>query len=228
MRPQSFSGIIAANMNVAGPLPDSDAAGNALTADQFGGFLESGSLPLDLREAYAFGAAHIPGSVNVDFTGGPKLNWVGMAVAPDAPLALILPPGAEYDSICLELRRIGYGNINGWLKDGIHAWIESGRETQSLPYISAAALRTRLAGPNPPNILDVRSPDEFAGGHLEGAVNLTFDRIVTRDICLADMYAEAVIICQSDFRAGIAASMLMAMGYTRISVLIGGMDAWLA
>ena len=228
MRPQSFAGIIAANMHVIDPLPKQDLAEFALSPGKADEWREAGALILDLRDAFSYGTAHIPGSINVDFSGGPTLNWVGVAVPPGMPLVLVLPSDSSFEDIRLELQRIGYDRIKGWLKDGIPAWISSGRDTQSTSYISALDLRKRLQEPNPPVMIDVRSPGEFRGARIEGAVNLTFDGILAQSVCPVDKDLETVIVCRSGFRASIAASLLKTMGCANISILTGGMNAWLS
>jgi len=55
-------------------------------------------------------------------------------------------------------------NVKGWLKGGVHAWLYSGRETQSLPHISAANLLARLAKTEPLTLIDVRTDKEIAQG----------------------------------------------------------------
>ncbi|MCL1925836.1 MAG: MBL fold metallo-hydrolase [Syntrophorhabdaceae bacterium] len=227
MRPRSFSSIIATNMNGAALLPKLDTAEYALSADKADEFRKAGATILDLRDMFSYGAAHIPGSVNVDFFGGLGLNWIGVAVPPGVPIVLVLPPGSSFEEMCVELQRIGYDMIKGWLKGGINAWVDSGRQTQSLSYISSSDLRARLAGPKPPAILDVRSPDEFKTMKIEGAVNHTFDRVL-EGICPVGPDVEAVVVCQGGFRANIAASLIQAQGRANISVLSGGMNAWLA
>jgi len=230
MRPQSFSSIINTNMNGAALVPErnlAELAKYALSADKADELRKDGALLLDLRNALAYGVAHIPGSINVDFSDGPKLNWLGVAVPPGVPLVLILPSDNNFEEICVELRRIGYDTIKGWLKDGIHAWIDSDRETQSLPYLSASDLRMRLAGPNHPVMLDVRSPEEFKSMKIEGSINLTFDRIMEQSTCPVNPDKEVIVICQSGFRAGIAASILRAQGCIHVSILSGGVNAWL-
>jgi len=224
MRPQSFSAIIRANMNGAAPAPG--RADSALTPEKTDELRRDGAALLDLRDAFSFATAYIPGSVNVDFSGGPRLNWVGAAVAPDSRLVLILPSDDGFEDMRTELRRIGYDGVEGWLRGGVRAWIDSGRGTESLPYLSVSELRVRLAGPNPPALLDVRGPEEFNGGRIDGAVNHTFEMIMRGDACPAGADTEAVVVCQSGFRAGVAASMLKARGLANISVLAGGMDAW--
>ena len=226
MRPQSFSSIIAANMSGAALLPKLDPAEYALSADQADELSKAGAILLDLRDTLSYGAAHIPGSINVDFSDGPALNWIGVAVSPNAPLALILPYGKNFEETCTELRRAGYDAVKGWLKGGLKAWLNSGRKTQSLPHLTASDLRARLAGPNPPILIDVRSPEEFRRVKIEGSINLTFDRILEEAACPVNLESEAVVVCQSGFRAGIAASLLQARGCPHISLLAGGLNVW--
>lgn len=74
-------------------------------------------------------------------------------------------------------------------------------------------------------VLDVRSPEEFKEGHVPGAVNVPYDQIAAR---LADVPKDkdVVLYCRSGRRAGIAAEVLQANGYTRLSHLEGDMNAW--
>ena len=234
MRPQSFSNIIATNINGAVLISKCESkehllsAKYELSAGQTEEAGKNGAVLLDLRDAFSYGAAHIPGSINVDFSDGAKLNWVGAAVPAGKPIVLILSKDSRFGEICSELYRIGYDTIKGFLKGGIRAWVNSGRETGSIKYFSAPELRMRLTVANPPGIIDVRNPEEFNTGKIENAVNYTFDSIVSRSPYPIPPDKESVIVCQSGFRAGIAASMLKAREYSNISVLSGGMGAWLA
>ncbi|MCL2741148.1 MAG: MBL fold metallo-hydrolase [Oscillospiraceae bacterium] len=226
MRPQSFSHIIRLNKEGA-PLAAQVGDGEGgLSAAETYGLIRSGATVLDLRDAYSFGSAHIPGSVSVDFSDGPKLNWLGVAVPPDRPLALVLPVGLGYGDAMTELQRIGYDDVRGWLKGGMNAWISAGGNTRGTPYVSASALRAHLDGPNPPTLVDVRTPSEYAGGHIDGAVNFTFEAIVKGEGCPKGPCDDAVVICKSGFRAGIAASLLEAKGCGSLRILAGGMVAW--
>ena len=227
MRPQSFSGIIPANMDIIPIIPlCEDLSPYALSADDVERMQGEGVALLDVRDALSFSAAHIPGSLNVDASASSMLNWIGVVIAPKVPIVLILPPDRSFEDMRLELQRIGYDTVNGYLKGGVKAWLSSGREIQALPHISAATLRDRLAQADPPLIIDVRGPKEFANMSIEGAVNLTFDRFIELDACPEAVKKGAVIVCQSGFRSGIAASVLQAQGCADISVLSGGMGAW--
>jgi phage shock protein E len=72
-------------------------------------------------------------------------------------------------------------------------------------------------------IIDVRSPAEFAGGHVEGAVNLPLDRFIDGyQTLLVDKATPAVIYCASGARSGQAVQYLAAQGY---SAAVNGVSA---
>ena len=66
-------------------------------------------------------------------------------------------------------------------------------------------------------ILDVRSPGEYASGHVDGAVNLPLDRFVDIYAALApDKARQIVLYCQSGARSGQAVQFLAQQGYSRV------------
>jgi len=88
------------------------------------------------------------------------------------------------------------------------------------------AQRAYLAVADTPTVIDVLTPAEYADYLIEGAENLPFDRLMLHNTEPLSKDEELVVVCLSGFRAGIAASMLRADGYTRVSILGGGMTAW--
>jgi rhodanese-related sulfurtransferase len=82
--------------------------------------------------------------------------------------------------------------------------------------------RLRQVGPSGV-LLDVRSPDEYAGGHLPGAVNVPLDEVKAA----AGRYArqDVVTVCHSGARSLAAARLLAAAG-ARVQSLAGGTEAW--
>lgn len=74
-------------------------------------------------------------------------------------------------------------------------------------------------------VLDVRTPQEFAEGHVPGAVNVPHDQIASR-LAEVPKDKDVVLYCRSGRRAGMAADVLAANGYTRLSHLEGDMLAW--
>lgn len=66
-------------------------------------------------------------------------------------------------------------------------------------------------------LVDVRSADEFASGHVEGALNIPYDKINEHLSELGnDKTREIVLYCHSGRRAGIAQSTLITSGYTQV------------
>ena len=75
-------------------------------------------------------------------------------------------------------------------------------------------------------ILDVRRPDEFAAGHIPGAINVANESIGTAEIPeLPDKDQLIMVYCRSGRRSKEAAEKLVKLGYTNI-VEFGGILDW--
>ena len=75
-------------------------------------------------------------------------------------------------------------------------------------------------------ILDVRTAQEFASGHIPGAVLLPNETIGTEDIpLLPDKDQLILVYCRSGNRSKQAAEKLAQLGYTNI-VEFGGINSW--
>lgn len=75
-------------------------------------------------------------------------------------------------------------------------------------------------------IVDVRRADEYAGGHIPGAINIANESITDKEPAeLADKDQLIYVYCRSGRRSRDAASKLTAMGYTNI-VDCGGIMDW--
>lgn len=90
------------------------------------------------------------------------------------------------------------------------------------------ARRRGLPG-EPTLVLDVREPDEFAGGAIEGALHTPRGLVekLAADL-LPDLDAPVAIVCGTGHRAVLVADVLQQLGYTRVSYLEGGLAAWRA
>lgn len=80
-------------------------------------------------------------------------------------------------------------------------------------------------------LLDVREADEYAAGHLPGAVHvsrgmLEFKLGGTPELSHRDL--KVVLYCKTGGRAALAARSLQDMGYVNVQSLAGGFDAWAA
>jgi rhodanese-related sulfurtransferase len=96
-----------------------------------------------------------------------------------------------------------------------------------LPEISARELAELQIGEDPPQIIDVREPNEFAFCRLEGAELKPLGQIHAWAAEL-DPEADLVLMCHTGFRSGQAVMFLRQMGFKRARNLRGGIDAWSA
>ena len=75
-------------------------------------------------------------------------------------------------------------------------------------------------------ILDVRTPEEFAAGHIPGAINIPNEAIGTDPVAeLPRMDQLILVYCRSGNRSKQAAVKLVDLGYTNI-VEFGGVNTW--
>ena len=74
-------------------------------------------------------------------------------------------------------------------------------------------------------VLDVRSPEEFATGHVPGAVNIPYDQVASR-LAAIPKDKDVVLYCRSGRRAAIAAGVLEQNGYKQLRLMQGDMPAW--
>lgn len=99
----------------------------------------------------------------------------------------------------------------------------SGTATQQR--IDPQQYRASFMAPARPHLLvDVRTPAEFAGGHIEGAVNIPLDSL-EQHLDEIPQDQPVVIYCRSGNRSATAARQLAQAGYTDIYDL-GGIIAW--
>lgn len=76
-------------------------------------------------------------------------------------------------------------------------------------------------------VIDVREDNEWAKGHLPGAVHLG-KGIIERDIeqRVPDTGAKLILYCGGGFRSALAAENLQKMGYTNVESMDGGWRGW--
>ncbi len=97
----------------------------------------------------------------------------------------------------------------------------------SMPLISPQALLERQAKGDPSLfVLDVRTPKEYAAGHVPGAINVPYDQVASH-LAVIPKDKDVVLYCQSGRRAGLAAEVLQASGYTKLEHLQGDIQGWL-
>jgi len=97
--------------------------------------------------------------------------------------------------------------------------------TEIAPAAASAALVTADL------VLDVREPDEYAVGHLPGAVNIPRGLLefkLSGSPAYERRDLQIVVYCKTGGRAALAACALHEMGYVSVQSVAGGIDAWIA
>jgi hydroxyacylglutathione hydrolase len=199
--------------------------------------LTRGAALVDLRTPAAFAGCHVPGSLSIP-AGSSFGTWLGWVVDLDRPVVFVLPdtrsaPGgvnvAAWDDAIRQALRIGQESVAGYLEGGLAPWVDAGLPIESNGRLGVVGLARAVArgGPRAPLVVDVRQPSEFEEGHVAGAWHIGAGDLPGR---LAEMPRDYPIatICASGYRASVAASMLDATGFTNVSSVAGGTDAWAA
>jgi rhodanese-related sulfurtransferase len=76
-------------------------------------------------------------------------------------------------------------------------------------------------------IVDVRTPEEFASGHIEGALNIDFNSgNFANEITRLNPLETYAVYCRSGSRSGQAASIMHKAGFHDVSNLNGGVIDW--
>ena len=77
-------------------------------------------------------------------------------------------------------------------------------------------------------LIDVRQPEEYEGGHIEGSFNVPLREVGNNLNLLPDKDATIVVICQVGARATLASTALQILGYENVLILRGGINGWTA
>lgn len=189
---------------------------------QLGELLAANALVVDTRPATAFAEQHVPGTLNIPLNGS-FVTWAGWLVPFTADLYLIADEATavRLPEVSRLLALIGIDRIAGWL--GTSA-VAASPGLRSTPQISAVELQAKLASGGV-TVVDVRSANEWAAGHLPGAVHIPLGYLAERGRGLAASQP-IVVQCQAGARSAIAASLLKRLGIANVTNLTGGFSAW--
>jgi hydroxyacylglutathione hydrolase len=181
---------------------------------------QSGLL-IDTRSMFAFGAAHIPGAINI---GGSAMlsTWAGSLLDHEQPILLVLENDDDLDEIVRLFVRTGFTKFAGYLVGGMKAWDSAGYPFAQVPQMTVHELNEANGAFQ---IVDVRSPREWKNGHVPGARHFFLPELPKRMGELNKSKSVAVY-CASGYRASIGASMLKKAGFETVSNVPGSWHAW--
>jgi hydroxyacylglutathione hydrolase len=196
----------------------------ALSADAFEAAAnETGALMLDVRDAQVFAKGFIPNAINIGLQGS-FAPWVG-AMIPDIKqeILLIAEPGTE-EEVVTRLSRVGYDYVIGFLKGGIAAWQQAGKELDSITSITAEELAAIQKTAPAMAVLDVRKQSEYLSEHIIGAENAPLDTI-NDSMSQLDKDKTYYVHCAGGYRSMVFTSILRARGFNNLVDVKGGFKA---
>src|SRR5688572_27253963 len=131
---------------------------SSLTLDQVLALQSVGAQILDTRDASAFAAAHLTGSINIGL-GGQYATWAGTILSREHPIVIIADPGHEQEA-ATRLGRIGFDHVVGYLADGMRSLEARPDLTTATERLSAPLAAERSASEpraKAPVLIDVRT-----------------------------------------------------------------------
>jgi hydroxyacylglutathione hydrolase len=192
-----------------------------LSIKEFKKFAEQGAMILDTRNANTFTEGFIPGSINIGLEGR-FAEWAGSLLPFDNIIIMVTEPGKEKESV-IRLARVGFDKISGCLQGGFDNWKKEGEEIDLIVNVEPDELAMDLPFDDRMVIIDVRKPNEFAEGHIAGAVNIPLSDMTDPD-SLAQIQEDdnLYIHCSAGYRSVIASSLLKRQGIHNLRNVLYG------
>ena len=162
------------------------------------------------REAYASG--HLPGSLGVEVRNSFG-TWIGWVTEHNTALVLVLEDGQDPEEPLRQLARIGYDRVVG-IKRPDASFTET--------YQIVDATRVAEAVEQGEQILDVRAPEEWETGVLDGSVLSYVPDLALRTPPELDADRPVWLVCGTGYRATIAAGIVQGRGFEPMVLAEGG------
>lgn len=177
--------------------------------------IDAGEWVVDLRARRAFATGHVPGTISVELAD-PFATHLGWAIPWGTPLTLVGDTAEQVLDARRQLVRIGIDELAGAAVDAPES-LAGDRPVSSYRRATFADLAAeRPARHDEIVVLDVRRPDEWASGHIDGATLIPFYELEGRVDEVPD--GEVWVHCQSGYRASIGASLVDRAGRTVVHI----------
>jgi glyoxylase-like metal-dependent hydrolase (beta-lactamase superfamily II)/rhodanese-related sulfurtransferase len=202
-------------MNRQGPAPVDLTLPEPVDPAELRRRIEDGEWVVDLRERTAFAAGHLTGSLGFELSNA-FITYLGWLYTYGTPLTLIGDSEEQVAGARRELVRIGIDDLAGMAVGDIGE-LAGGSPLRSYPVTDFAGLAAAKAA-GPVQVVDARGDDEWAGGHVDGAIHIPLYELLSR----LDEVPEGTVwlYCGSGYRASVAASVLDRPG--RDVILVNG------
>lgn len=183
--------------------PGTPRPARRVTREQVTDAVLAGSWVIDLRSREAHAEGHLPGSVGMEYSGQ-FATYAGWLVPWDEDIVLLTDTPEVLEPALRDLARIGIEGV------GAHVLEDPAQLTASYRRTDWAGYRDTLAAGERLVVVDVRQRDEWAAGHLPGALHVPLQDLAEVGPRLP--VGELWVHCRSGYRAGIAAGLLHRLG----------------
>jgi hydroxyacylglutathione hydrolase len=232
VKPANILNIVATNQGKR-PLTAGMPVAKALTAQQVEDLIAEGHVVVDARSSAEYGAAHVPGSYNVQMSSLEFEQRVGWVIPDNSSIILVTDSAADAQKCIYNMAFIALDSqVSGFLDGGIDSWMGAGKSVETISQIDVHALQHRLST-NGLRVLDVREDDEWDEGHISSAAFMPYTSLVPQlDIParideLPWSYDDSIAVtCATGKRSSTAISIMRRQGFKNLYNVTGGMEAW--
>ncbi len=179
---------------------------------------------VDGRSRAAFAREHIPGSYNIELDSqfGTYIGWI---LPYNTPIMILVEDEEGRREAVVQLIRIGWEDINGFVDGGVSSWKAAALPLNSYEMIDVDELYKRWSQRTNLTVIDVRRDDEWKEGHIPGALHLHIGDL-PQHLDEVPRNQPVALICRSGHRAEMAASIVAATGCEVVVVGQGGVPDW--
>ena len=220
-RPPNVEQIVALNR---GPLVEGFGTPASLTPHEVERAVAAGAIVIDGRTNEEFDESHISGALSTSVYDTGFATKVSRVAPRDAVLLVVAACDGDERHAAELLAAVGV-TVRGFLEGGMTAWRSENRPVRRIELISPEGLAERLAGIEPPLVLDVRNAAEHAAEHIPGSLHIPYGDLAGR---LGELPQERPIatICRGGKRSGLAASILQREGFDDVVHVGQGVGVW--
>lgn len=185
---------------------------------------------IDVRSVVEHKAGYIEGSINIDWNGEFFRDEI-LKISNHKGVLVYCASGQRSALAMNVMQKMGFNEVIN-LNNGFNEWRSVGKSYETLEikgdpkrldvenFNNAITLKTGL-------LLDVRTPEEYATAHLEGATNIDWDGgFFDFEVGKLDKETPLLIYCRSGGRSGDAVQRLEKNGY-KVYNLDGGILDWM-
>jgi glyoxylase-like metal-dependent hydrolase (beta-lactamase superfamily II) len=194
-----------------------------MTYEQVRTALDGGAVLVDGRTAEEFAQGHLRGSINIGLEGR-YAEFAGSVLPSDVDIVLVTEPGQELEGKN-RLARIGFDRVIGYLDAPYQVMFEHQDDVRVASRLTATAFDERAAEISDLQVVDVRNPGETAAGTIPGAITIPVGQLPAR-LGELDPAKPTVVHCAGGYRSSVAASLLRQKGFSDVSDILGGYEAW--